>query len=86
MRVGVVADDEDGLVAGVLELAELVEDHGVAQMDVGGRGVDAELDAQRAALALGEGELGLESAVGEHVDGADGKVCDETGVDHANLL
>ena len=78
----VVADDEHRDVPGVLELAQLVEDHGVAEMDVGRRGVDAELDAQRPALALGERELGLESALGEHLDGADEEVVDEATVGH----
>ena len=64
-------------MAGVLELAQLVEDDRVAEMDVGSRGVDAELDAQRPALALGEVELRLERALGEHVDGADHEVVDE---------
>ena len=43
---GVVADDEDGLVAELLELAELVEDDHVAEGQVGSGRVDAELHAQ----------------------------------------
>ena len=73
-------------MAGVLELAQLVEDDGVAEVDVGRRGVDAELDAQRPALALGEVELGLERALGEHLDGADHEVVDEAAVGHGSVL
>ena len=47
---GVVADDQDDRVAEVLELAQLAQDDGVAEVDVGRRRVDAELDAQRPAL------------------------------------
>ncbi len=43
---GGVADDEDGLVAEVLELAHFAEDDGVAEVEVGGGGVHAELDAE----------------------------------------
>src|SRR2546427_865085 len=50
---GEVADQEDHLVAQVLQLAHLVEHHGVAQMDVGRRRVQAQLDAQRHAGGLG---------------------------------
>ena len=82
----VVADDEHRDVAGVLELAQLVEDDGVAEVDVRGRGVHAELDAQRTPLALGEVELGLERALREHVDGADHEVVDEAAVGHGSVL
>jgi hypothetical protein len=82
----VVADDEHRDVAGVLELAELVEDDRVAQVDVGSRGVDAELDPQRAALALGEAELALERAFGQHVDGADHEIVEEAAVGHGSVL
>ena len=43
---GVVADDEHGLVAELLELAELLEDDHVAEGQVRAGGVDAELHAQ----------------------------------------
>ena len=82
----VVADDEHRDVAGVLELAQLVEDDGVAEVDVRRRGVDAELDAQRPPLALGEVELGLERSLREHVDGADHEVVDEAAVGHGSVL
>ena len=70
-------------MAGVLELAQLVEHHRVPEVDVGRRRVDPELDAERAALALGERELLFERALGEHVDGADHEVVDEASVGHA---
>ncbi len=56
------------------------------EVDVGRRGVDAELDAQRAALARGEVELGLERALGQHVDGADHEVVEEAAVGHGSVL
>ena len=46
---GVVADDQHDRVAGVLELAQLLQDDGVAEVEVGRRRVQAELDAQRPA-------------------------------------
>lgn len=61
---GEVADDEDGLVAEVLELAELAEDDGVAEVDVGCGGVHAELDAEGFAVAGGFFELMLQFGVG----------------------
>ena len=48
-------------MAQVLELAQLLKDHGVAEVDVGRRGIDAELHPQRPAL----GELALEGAGGQ---------------------
>ena len=47
---GVVADDQHDDVAGVLELAQLRQHDGVAEVDVGRGRVEPELDAQRAAL------------------------------------
>ena len=52
-----------------LELAELLEDDDVAEMDVGRGRVDAELDAQRAPL----GQALLELAGGQHVDRPEGQ-------------
>ena len=54
---GVVADDQHDAVARVLELAQLLQHDGVAEVDVGRGRVEAELDPQRPALALGELEL-----------------------------
>src|SRR6185369_15606963 len=41
------ADDEDRVVAEVLELAQLAQHHGVAEVQVGRGRIEAELDAQR---------------------------------------
>ena len=46
---GVIADDEHGLVAQFLELANDLQRHGMAERDVGGGRVHAELDPQRLA-------------------------------------
>jgi len=70
-------------MAGVLELAQLVEDDGMTQVDVGRRRVDPEFDTKRTALALGERQLLFERALGKHVDGADHEVVDEPLVGHA---
>src|SRR5262249_28316026 len=51
---GVVADDEDGLVAEFLKQAQLTQGDGVAEVDVDAGGVDAVLDA--------EGLAGLDAA------------------------
>ncbi|MNF75963.1 hypothetical protein D3C84_580570 [compost metagenome] len=52
---GEVADQQDDLVAQVLEGLQLVEDHGVTEVNVGSRRVHAQLDAQRASfLQLGD--------------------------------
>ena len=45
---GEVADEEDGRVPQVLELPHLLQQDGVAEVQVGTRGVEARLDAQRA--------------------------------------
>ena len=47
---GAVADNEGDVVTQVLELAHLLQGHGVAQVQVGARGVNAELDVERATL------------------------------------
>ena len=52
-------------MAQVLELAELLQDHRVAEVNVRRRGVQTELHAQRTALR----ELALELAGREAVDG-----------------
>src|SRR5262249_45817667 len=61
---GVVADDQDDGVPEVLELAELPENHGVPEVDVGRGGVDPELDAQ----APAERQLALELTGRKRVD------------------
>ena len=52
-----VTDQKDYLMAQILQLAHLVEHHGVTQVDVGGRGVQTQLDAQRHTRGLGLGQL-----------------------------
>ena len=48
-----VADDERDAVTQILELTELTQRNSVADVDIGSRGIDAELDIQRlAALQL----------------------------------
>ena len=44
-----IADQENGGVAHVLEMFQLAQDHGVAEVNVGSGGIDAEIDAQRLA-------------------------------------
>ena len=48
-HAGEVADQEHDVVAEVLEVAQLVDQHGVAEVQVGRGRVEAGLDAQRAA-------------------------------------
>jgi hypothetical protein len=57
IRRGEVADQEDHLVAQVLQLAHLVQHHRVADVDVGRRGVQPQLDAQRLAGGFGARQL-----------------------------
>ena len=63
---GEVADDQDRDVAELLELAELAQHDGEAEVDVGRGRVDAELGPQRAAGA----ELAAEVGLGDEVDGS----------------
>ena len=64
---GEVADQEDHRVPQVLQLAHLVQHHGVADVDVGRGRVQAQLDAQRHAGGFGARQLvqpvGLRAAV-----------------------
>ena len=66
---GEVADEQHGLVAEQLELAELLQRDGVAEVDVRRGGIDAELDAQRAA----EAEFFEQFLFGEDLGGAGGE-------------
>ena len=45
-----IPDDEDDAVAGVLEVLHLPEDDGVPEVNVGRRGIEADLDGQAATL------------------------------------
>ena len=66
---GEVADQEDHLVPQVLELPHLVEQHGMAQVQVRRGRVETGLDAQRAAeLEPGFQLLALEDFVGAAAD------------------
>ena len=71
----VVADDQHDAVTEVLELAQLLEHDGVAEVDVGRGRIDTELDPQRPALRLGCYQLGLQSPVGERGVGVAGQPC-----------
>ena len=54
---GVVAHDDDGKVAGLLELANFGQDEGVAKVEIGGGGVETKFDTERAAEGEFFGEL-----------------------------
>jgi hypothetical protein len=57
---GEVADEEDDLVAELLELPQLVDDDGVAEVEVGRGRIAAELDDERAVFGAALFELLLE--------------------------
>ena len=61
---GAVADDKGDVVAQVLELAHLAQRHGVAQVQVGAGGVDAELDVEGLALLKLLAKVGLGNDLG----------------------
>ena len=56
---GAVADDEGDVVAQVLELTHLAQGHGMAQVQVGAGGIDAELDVEGLALLKLLAKVGL---------------------------
>ena len=60
-----VAHEEDHRVAEILKLAELVEHHRVADMNVGRRRIETELAAERRSRRLRAGELLLELGLNE---------------------
>ena len=62
---GIIADDDDGEMASVLELADFGEDESVAEVEVGGGGVETEFDAEGAAGGEFFGELFSGVDVGE---------------------
>ncbi len=62
---GAVAHDEDHVVAHVLEVLHLAEEHGVAQVQVGRGGIEADLDFQRPADADARLELFLADELDE---------------------
>src|SRR5207245_11199744 len=54
------ADQEDGRVAFVLKMLEFAQHNGVAEMQIGRRGINAELDAQWFTRGAGTFELGAQ--------------------------
>jgi hypothetical protein len=56
-----VADDQHDQVPRLLELGKLCENHHMAEVDIGGARIDAQLHAQRRAL----GELSLQRPLGQ---------------------
>ncbi len=56
-------------MAEVLELAQLLQHHGVAEVDVGRRRVQPQLDPQLASLLLGDLELARQAAFGQRLMG-----------------
>jgi hypothetical protein len=73
-EAGEVADEEDDLVAELLEVAHLAEDDRVAEVEVGRGGVEADLDQQLPAAALRPPQLVGQLLLGHHVDAALGQV------------
>ena len=65
-----IADQKNGGVAAVLKMFELAKDDGVAEVQIGGRGVDAEFYAQRLAGLGRLLELGLEFVLANDFRGA----------------
>lgn len=66
---GVVSDDDDDLMPKILELSQLAQHHGKAQMYVRGGRVQPELDFQRFAAARGTGKLLLQPVLRHDADG-----------------
>ena len=62
-HAGEIADQERDLVAELLELAQLVDEHRVAQMQIGRGRIKARLDTQRHAAA----ELAFEVRERQHL-------------------
>ena len=67
-----IADQEYDLVAVLLELPHLVDQHRVPDMQVGRRRVEAGLDNERPVFP----ELGRQSVLGQHLVGAAGQLRD----------
>src|SRR5690606_7094585 len=59
-HAGEIPDQKQDLVTQVLQLLQLVEEHRVAEMQVGRRGIEAGLDPQRAPGAQLLAQLGLD--------------------------
>ena len=67
---GEVPDDDDDLVSEVLEIAQLLEDHRVSQVQVGRGRVESQLDLERVAGPTGALELGPQLGVHDDLGGA----------------
>ncbi|GAB4180296.1 MAG: hypothetical protein Fur0032_21200 [Terrimicrobiaceae bacterium] len=67
---GEVANDEDGIVSGILELTEFVENDTVAEVNIWGGGIDTQLDAEGAAF----GQFGGKFFTTDDALGARGQV------------
>ena len=79
-ETGEIADQEHHVMAELLELTHLVEEHGVPEVEVGRRGVETRLDAQRfAALELCD-QISLQKDL-VHTSANDGKRIVEPGQD-----
>ena len=76
---GEVADHEDDAVAEILEVLHLADQHGVAEVQIGRRGVEADLDHQPPA----ERELGFQRLGGHDVDGPARQAGEGPGLAHA---
>ena len=68
-QAGEIADQEDHAVAELLEVAHLAQQHGVAEMQIGCRRVEAGLDRQRFAGDAGPLQLGAQLVLVDQVDG-----------------
>jgi hypothetical protein len=68
-----------------LELAQLVEDNGVAQVDVWRRRVDAQLDPQRPTLTLSQRELLLQPTLRQHFNCSYTEIFDEAAISHGSV-
>src|SRR5262249_2998268 len=90
-HAGEVADDDDDLVAEVLEVAQLLQDDRVPEVQVGRRGIEAELDQERApgprrALEL-PAQLGLDDDLGGPAPDAGHLDVDRgTGLAHVGII
>jgi hypothetical protein len=67
---GGVADEEDDGVAELLEVAQLADEHGVAEVEVGGGGIEAGLDAHGDATGGGLGDAVFEGVERDDLRGS----------------
>ncbi len=62
-----VPEDHDDLVAEILKVAQLAQDHGVPEVEIGGGRIEPELDPQRRAAGPRPLELGPQLALDDDV-------------------